>query len=95
MRNKKHLAFYNKCLETNQLPKSDGLCSCARAGLISKKLLDLLRPNDEDSLLLRDTGMAYGYWGSGLSINDDNKYKQFTTLRQTLVLFMAAMNNEL
>lgn len=90
----KHLDFYFKCMESGELPYA-GLCYCAARRLISKKLLDIIEPSFEDDFNLRNEGLSFGYWSSGLLLNDSNKFFQFTPLRQTIVLFMAAMNNEL
>ena len=92
----KHLDFYYACSVTGKIPK-DGLCNCAHSGYIDKNLLDLFEPIQRDSNLLDKRGQTTIYWGSGLlqdSVLSD-KYFGFTSLRQTIVLFMAAMNNEL
>lgn len=94
MKNKKHLEFYIKCLETGNLP-SFGLCGSADQGLIDATLLDQLSPTATDDVELYDSGLSTSYWGSGLAWLDEDKYQKFTTLRQTIVLFMAAINKEL
>lgn len=99
---KKHLNFYKRCMATGMLPidslgdsiyefghhgdNNGGLCGCADAGLIDRNVLLMFEP---------DTGEPY--WGLG-----DYEYSslketrlRFTPLRQTIVLFMAAINNEL
>jgi len=90
----KYLKFYKECMETGKLPIHEdgdygGLCFC----------LD----KDENFTLLKPINDG-GYWaydGSNIYEEDlDRKTapivkQKFTTLRQTIVLFMAAMNNEL
>jgi hypothetical protein len=68
-----------------------GLCCCFSAD----ENLTMLSPTREDFSQLSIEGKAIGFWGSGVSTWDTNKYYSFTPLRQTIVLFMAAMNNEL
>jgi hypothetical protein len=60
-----------------------GLCLCD--DYIDTNLLLLLVPLDKT--------MYEDYWASGSRY--DHKVYQFTTLRQNIVLLMAAMNNEL
>jgi len=88
---KKHLAFYKKYAATGTIPEN-GLCQCSGIDL---ELLKLFRPTKDVEKKLFISDQAYGYWGSGLSIYDNNKYRSFTPLRQTIILFMAAMNKEL
>ena len=91
-KNKKHLAFYNACMKTRSIPR-DGLCCCD--AYISLKLLDLFEPTISDCNQLSEQGLSVGYWASGLNSYAWGKYREFTPLRQTIVLFMAAINNEL
>lgn len=97
-KNKKHLDFYYKCMETGRLPGGDGLCKEALLGRISESLLSKIDPmnlcwqyrsNNYEELF---GDICLPYWGS-----DDSLWRrgQFTPLRQTIVLLMAAMNNEL
>lgn len=69
-----------------------GLCSMARRDQISKELLTLFIPTEEDKKELREEGYSAVYWGGG---DDGSLPYIFTTLRQTIVLFMAAINGEL
>lgn len=93
MKRNKHLSFYKDCMKDGkQLPTGQsciyhgGLCSIAHAGLISKELLDLFRP--EPGVL--------AYWGTEYNGANLNVLAfDFSPLRQTIVLLMAAMNNEL
>lgn len=63
-----------------------GLCSVADKGVISENILNLFN----------DDFPSFHYWADGK--NKNNSYERryvFTPLPQTIVLFMAAMNNEL
>jgi hypothetical protein len=96
---KKHLDFYKACMRAGCLPES-GLCSCADdddSGYISSKLLDLFYPTPDDMLRLVNDGMPSMYWACGVQLDkiDNNFDRIFTPLRQNIVLFMAAINNEL
>jgi hypothetical protein len=82
----KYLDFYKKCMKTGVLPER-GLCSCCE---IEDDMIKLFKPYE---------GFSLAYWG----YNGDEywwatsvyeKYA-FTKFRQTIVLLMAAMNNEL
>lgn len=85
-----YLDSYYKWMETEEMP-DDGLCNC----FISNESLELFKPNQEQVNRLRDEELSELYWGSGLHYNHPDRYSRFTELRQTIVLFMAAMNNEL
>lgn len=91
---KKHLKFYKQCMETGELPQEStagwyfgGLCGCASVGLVSQEIFDLFLPTQY--------GYMAGYWAVGNSEDLDVMIHGFTPLRQTIVLFMAAINNEL
>jgi hypothetical protein len=94
---KKYLKFYKKCMKAGSLP-DDGLClSLIRRGREDKKLA-LFEPTSADNSMILVEGTSYGYWASGLLTHPDNLNERmygFTPLRQTIVLFLAAMNNEL
>jgi len=78
----KHLQFYIDCINMDEMPKQ-GLCSCAWCGYIDEDLLILFKP---------EGASIWSYWAAG---DDSYSYKSFSPLRQTIVLFMAAINNEL
>jgi hypothetical protein len=88
----KHIDFYNKCMVDGRMPayydtpSQGGLCSMSEKGIIDKRLLNLFDDNFS----------PFQYWGDGRedTLLADGAYL-FTSLRQTIVLFMAAMNNEL
>lgn len=96
----KHLAFYEECMETGNLKYGNsrigsGLCQSARDGYIDSALLSRFVPTEEDEDFLDAEHLSTGWWGSGLDWQDSKKYTSFTPLRQTIVLFMAAINGEL
>lgn len=96
---KKHLDFFiNNTQEVHiNHPESgrmiyEGLCVVAMVEWIDEDLLDLFEPTEQDDKWLEWEGHSRAYWGSGSA---DMGWYQFTPLRQTIVLFMAAMNGEL
>lgn len=93
---KKHIDFYNKYIQTGMLP-DQGLCCCALSGIIDRQLLKIMEPTDNDYKDLRAEEISTVYWACGLPANLDDHEKKwpFTPLRQTVILFMAAMNGEL
>src|SRR5688572_28705622 len=96
----KHLDFYYKYMQEGRLP-FNGLCGCAMECLIDNEILKLVAPTDEDFETLRSSGFIAiangGYWGSGTLLHNnetepDERVRAFSSLRQTIVLFMAALN---
>lgn len=93
----KHLDFYERNIEHMIMP-DEGLCMCASDDKISSDILEeYFQPTPEERYDLVTEGLSTFYWGSGIS--KYNQYDEiayvFTPLRQTIVLFMAAINNEL
>lgn len=86
----KYLKFYEKCIGAGRLPH-DGLCKSF--GKVKK--FQRFIPTCDDFDIMNQEDKSTGYWGSGVKYNNIRKYCGFTPLRQTIVLFMAAMNNEL
>ena len=87
----KHLQFYIYCMRNDsQMPKRycgdayGGLCNMVGLNLISKKLFNMFSYGQKER----------SFWACGERNPFDKRYK-FTPLRQTIVLFMAALNNEL
>lgn len=92
----KHLKFYLDCIKTGEMP-NEGLCLCVNEGgmgVLETSLLDLFIPNERERDDLFHDDHSRAYWGSGMG-DMQCAYFQFTPLRQTIVLFMAAINNEL
>lgn len=73
-----------------ETPKTEGgLCS------IFPKEMDIFKPTDDNII---EFNLIYGgqcYWGSDRYENTWSAAADFSTFRQTMVLFLAAMNNEL
>lgn len=100
---KKHLQFYMDCMKTKELLRA-GLCECSKNGDISIRLLELFRPTNENLVTLFKEGYipephSHTYWSSEVKVNKyynvfEREYK-FNPLRQTIVLFMAAIAGEL
>jgi len=94
---KKYLEFYHEYYG-HSLPQP-GLCNCF--GNYPRGIMDdalrLFVPNTEEKVKLARDGYDLVFWASGLSRHDDefNAAHEFTPLRQTIVLFMAAMEGEL
>jgi len=86
----KYLKFHFDCLESGVLP-SDGLCNSLLGNSIQ-----LFEPTDLDFKRLFKEGLPVAYWGCGCRYGSlyERAYK-YTPLRQTIVLFLAAMNGEL
>lgn len=80
----KHLQFYMHCVQNGEMPRP-GLCKCSWGDYISEELLMLFKPEDVG---------IFSYWASLKIKKYDDCYK-FNELRQTIVLLMAAINNEL
>lgn len=87
----KHLQFYMDYFNKEHMP-GYGLCFLSRHGYISDELLELFEPNGPETDILGQAGRDTAYWASD---SDDPMMFKFTSLRQTIVLFMAAINNEL
>lgn len=80
----KHLKFYYESMNDDIMPFS-GLCNCVVQGYLDRETFYLMEPENMRG--------SMAYWASG---DKDRSYQHiFTPLRQTIVLFMAAINNEL
>ena len=55
-------------------------------------LFDLFRPTGEERMALELEGKTSLYWASG---SEERLYKKYVPMRQTIVLLICAMNNEL
>lgn len=99
----KHWKFYIECMNLGMMPH-DGLCTCANAKVISKRVLSKFHPTYEDlEQLYEEHYIIYrgesSYWAAGTKVKNTYNIVErevgFTALRQTIVLFMACLNNEL
>jgi len=89
----KYIEYYQSCMETGKLLNSNGLCYD-----IGSEALEVFEPTVEDCKLYE----INAYWGSGYNLYDwkDPELRlktisDFTPLRQTIILFLAAINEEL
>ena len=84
---------YEKWMETGKLP-TYGLCN-SLMGTEYQNTLELFIPSSRDSAELYINSLDLTYWASGLAYNDNGNFYTFTPLRQTIVLLILAMHNEL
>ncbi len=89
---KKLIEHYKEWLEEGQLPKH-GLCKSVPNEY--KDSLCLFMPTDAEINELSYHGMSGLYWGSGLGLFDMNKYNAVTPLRETIILLICAMHDEI
>lgn len=88
-----YLEFYKKCMKTGRLPKS-GLCG-SMDSYESVNLFQGYHPQYTYNWHWGYNGEPYPVWDT-ISKRMQRKIEfEFTPLRQTVVLFLAAMNNEL
>lgn len=91
----KYLKYYYKWMKLGELPHGRGLC-CEfgwEDDRAAETILDdYLYPTAKDEKALIKIGYDTLHWGSDAP---DKQLGVFTPLRQTLVLLMAALNNEL
>jgi hypothetical protein len=87
----KYLDFYKECMEDGVVPGCNGLCN---SPIGCDPLFSLVSPSYED--IDCDADLEYGYWGyDGSKGNQDDRDREFSPLRQNIVLLMAALNDEL
>lgn len=92
MKKKKYLEFYEQCMNNSGMMSAPGLCDALGA---FNPVLQLFEPTDENRTELQRKDLSTWYWGSGMRYDNPNRAGTFTPLRQTIVLFMAAMEGEL
>lgn len=99
-KNKPFLKFYEKSMKTGQMYDNYGI------GGMCGAFLGVEKRNDRSILDLLSPGLDEGYWGydgrrlyeedcKKLGITRDDLLYKFTPLRQTIILFCAAINGEL
>jgi hypothetical protein len=87
----KYLDFYNKCMATGRIPAC-GLCNS-----LDRWDVSVFAPHDD----IEDSNYCWGYDGEptlprlSMGVELPGLNNSFTPLRQTIVLFLAAMNDEL
>jgi hypothetical protein len=93
MKTKKYLPLYERWAKAERIPYP-GLCSCFEGDCQSAELISLFRPYRVS--VYSESNCSF--WGYGEDTNTSSLWDEchsFTTLRQTIVLLMAAMNDEL
>ncbi len=92
MKEKIFLNFYKECVKEGKMP-TQGMCkSFVRTE--GEPILDLFEPTFVECL---ESGHLGGHWGA-LEKNYNNSFKryyEFNEFRQTVILFCAAINDEL
>ncbi len=100
---KKYLTLYQKWIKSNRIDPMkgylgvyNGMCNL----FAEDELFDLFVPTVADEEVLMKEDLELSYWGYGGNYEDFAKdhikvASEFTSLRQTIVLFMAAANGEL
>lgn len=86
-----YLEFYEQCMIVGKMPKK-GLCNALPKNLKNtQNIFGIVRPTKQDETELVARKLPCSYWGL-----EDWKYEydDFTPLRQTLVLLMAAIAGE-
>lgn len=74
---------------------NSGLCTSIDERKDLKTLSIYFEPTFDESKQLIIDGFDEVYWGSGLPNGHEDEMKTYTPLRQTIVLLICAMNNEL
>lgn len=95
-----YLDFYNKTMKKGKM-ECLGLCNSLKNITITEvDYLYLFNPITEDKINCIGRGESWVYWAYGEKVsntkaNRERREHDFTPLRQTIVLLIAAMNNEL
>lgn len=84
---KKYLSLYEKWMKAGKMPKA-GLCYIFKYDSLFK----MMEPTFIDGINLAKESLPVTFWGKG---SWQYRHGAFSPLRQNIVLFMAAMNNEL
>jgi hypothetical protein len=89
---KKLIEHYKVWLEKGELPVY-GLCLSVPDEY--KESLYLFVPTDDELDELACLGISGFYWASGLRMFDPNKRQALTPLRETIILLICAMHDEI
>jgi hypothetical protein len=89
----KFLTLYNRWMKTGMIP-GPGLCNSVPFKMT--EVLDDMEPMYKDYTEISRERLSKGYWGSGLALGDGGirVQREFTPLRQTIILLCAALNGE-
>ena len=96
---KKLIDLHWEWMMKKQIPDG-GLCVTLFSGEYYKTLKSFF-PNTQELAELKDNGMAEVYWGSetkDAKVGTEEYFKEryeYTTIRQTIVLFICAMHGEI
>lgn len=94
MKEKKYLPLYEKWMKSNWVEGGNGLCQHFEwQDKFSEFRLMMPTRNDLHELFKNNHNVTW--WASDTSNPYNKEVGEFNTLRQTIVLFMAAMNDEL
>ena len=89
---KKLIERYKEWANEGQLPRY-GLCGSVPNEY--KGSLRLFEPTDDELDGLANLGISGFYWASGLGMFDPNKKQALTPLRETIILLICAMHDEI
>jgi hypothetical protein len=91
---KKLIDHYKEWVEKGRLPK-EGLCESIPRKY--SKSLYLFEPTLNDAINLEKLDLSRTFWGSGLSVFDKHfdKCHGLTPLRETIILLICAMHDEI
>jgi hypothetical protein len=91
---KKLIEHYQEWAEEGRLP-SPGLCSSIDENY--EKTLGLFEPTKKDIKELKKSGYTFNFWGYNGSFYDRSflKYYGLTPLRETIILLICAMHDEI
>ena len=89
---KKLIDHYEEWDKNGKLPKN-GLCFSVPSEYNESLLL--FEPTKDELIELASCGMSWCYWGSGLNMFDSTKEKALTPLRETIILLICAMHDEI
>jgi hypothetical protein len=84
------LDLYKKWGKTGKMT-DEGLCFALPKDLFRSEVFELIEPTEDDDIYLRKRKLPRFYWGRGSFEYGDG---DFTPLRQTIMLFCAALNGE-
>lgn len=88
----RYLTLYKTCIENGTM-SHDGLCWTLTASMgkrESNRFESVMKPKNNEIQELKNDGLSYEYWASGLKVMDRNKFHKFTSLRETILLLWMA-----
>ena len=89
----KLIKLHKQWVKKGELPEF-GLCDSIPSKY--ENILELLTPTEDDFKQLRKNGLCTNFWGSGLDVYVFwDKFVAYTPLRETIVLLICAMHDEI